>query len=295
MRSLRSRRVLFVALFFLFLALLVVLIGSVNRLQLAPGKPLPSLFVRRSDSESAAGKAGWSLDSARIVSLIYAFVLIYLVSLVVASIFSRRLRRKLLIMSVVALGLFLALMWIKPPEQVDTEGIDLAGGNLLPSTNDNQVRVEIPQTFPPNWAVILTALGAAVIAAGFAALLLVKLYPAFRRRQDDALLTELAKRAQDAADRIRAGADLADAVRRCYKEMSELLCKWANVSDVDVLTPREFAEALRDRGMQDEHVDRLTLIFEQVRYGGRPGIAFADEAVACLDAIRSAYALSVPS
>jgi len=280
----RGRRVLFVALFFLFLALLVVLIGSVNELELTPGKPLPSLFTRRTDSESAAGKAGWSLDSARIVSLIYAFVLVYLVSLVVASIVSRRLRRKLLIMSVVALGLFLALMWIKPPEQVNTEGIDLAGGNLVPSADDNQLRVEIPQTPPPNWAVILTAVGAAVIAAG-----------AFRRRQDDALLAELAKRARNAADRIRAGADLADAVRRCYKEMSELLCKRANMSDVAVLTPREFAEALRDRGMQDEHVDRLTLIFEQVRYGRRPGIAFADEAIACLDAIRSAYALSASS
>ena len=109
------------------------------------------------------------------------------------------------------------------------------------------------------------------------------------------MLAELAKRARDAADRIRAGANLADAVRRCYKEMSELLCKRANVSDVEVLTPREFTEALRDRGMQDEHVDRLTSIFEQVRYGGHPGIAFADEAVACLDAIRSAYAMSVSS
>ena len=143
MRSLRSRRVLFVALFFLFLAMLVVLIGSVNQLELAPGKPLPSLFTRRPDLESAAGKTGWGLDSARIVSLIYAFVLVYLVSLVVASIFSRRLRRKLLIMSVVALGLSLALMWIKPPERVDTKGIDLAGENLVPSANDNQVRVEI--------------------------------------------------------------------------------------------------------------------------------------------------------
>ena len=88
---------------------------------------------------------------------------------------------------------------------------------------------------------------------------------------------------------------LPDAVRWCYKEMVALLCTQASVSGVAALTPREFAGALRARGMEDEHVDRLTAIFEQVRYGGRPGIAFADEATACLDAIRVAYEPSVSS
>lgn len=291
MRAARGRRILFVALFFLFLALLVVLIGSVGQLELAPGKSLPLLYTTQPDSDAVDAGPGWSVNSERIGSLFFALVLVCLVFLVVGAIFSRRLRRNLLIMSAIALGLFLALMWIKPPEQVDTERIDLAGENLFSSANDNQVRVEIPQMSPPNWAVILTAVGAAVVAAGLAALLLVKIYPAFRRRRsDDTLLEELANRARDTADRIRAGADLADAVRRCYKEMVELLCTQASVPGVAVLTPREFAGALCARGMEDEHVDRLTTIFEQVRYGGRPDIAFADEAITCLDAIRGAYA-----
>ncbi|MCK4681559.1 DUF4129 domain-containing protein, partial [Candidatus Bipolaricaulota bacterium] len=54
-------------------------------------------------------------------------------------------------------------------------------------------------------------------------------------------------------------------------------------------TPREFAERLRSSGMMVVHVDRLTAIFEQVRYGGRPGEAFVDEATASLEAIEEAY------
>ena len=295
METARGRRIVFVALFLLFFALLVVLIGSLNQLELAPGKPLPNLFARHPDAETAGGEVGWNLDSVRIGSLFFALVLAWLVFLVIGAIFSRRLRRSLLITSAIALAIFVALLWVKPPEKVPLEGAEASGGYLFPEQMGDRIQVEIPQTPPPNWAVILTAVGAAVIAAGVAALLIVKIWPAFHHRRSDALLAELAKRAQDAADRIRAGADLGDAVRRCYKEMSELLCTRANVTDVVVLTPREFAEALRARGMQDEYVDRLTAIFEQVRYGGRPGTAFADEAIACLDAIRAAYAPAASS
>jgi len=292
-RAARGRRLIFIASFFLFFALLVVLIGSVSQLQLAPGKSLPLLYTTQPDTEAAESGPGGSVNSERIGSLFFALVLVCLVSLVIGAIFSRRLRRSLLIMSAIALAVFLALMWVKPPKEVPFNNVAMRVGALFPGQGGDPIRVEIPEVSPPNWAVILTAVGAAAVAAGLAALLVFKFYPAFRRRRsDETLLEALANRARDAADRIRAGVDLADAVRRCYKEMVELLCTKASVPGVAVLTPREFAGALRARGMEDEHVDHLTAIFEQVRYGGRPGAAFADEATACLDAIRVAYAPS---
>ena len=62
-----------------------------------------------------------------------------------------------------------------------------------------------------------------------------------------------------------------------------------HIPNYSYFTPREFATHLRKRGMKDEHVDRLTRIFETVRYGGRSGVGFVDEAIACLESIQRAY------
>jgi hypothetical protein len=294
-KATRGRRIFFAVSFLLFFALLVVLIGSIGQVELAPGKRLPSLSEDDPDEKIADSGPGLRVNSKRIGSLLFALALVCLVFMVIGAVFSRHFRLSLLFMSAITLVMFLALMWLKPSEEVPLDKVEPAGSFIL-GKGENRSRAVLPESSPPNWAVILTAVGAAVVASGLGALLLFKIYPAiYRRRKDVTMLEELAKRASAAADQIRAGGNLADAVRRCYKEMVQLLCEKAGVSGIAVLTPREFADALRARGMQDEHVVRLTSIFEQVRYGGRPGIAFADEAIACLDAIRSAYTPSFPS
>jgi len=223
--------------------------------------------------------------------LLFAVITINLVIGVVWAIFSRRFRRSLLISSIVALALLLALMHVRPPEGPLLEEPQPVVGAFLKGSTEGEIQVEIPEPSPPNWVVILIAVGAAVLAAVLAVLFYLNVYPVLRRRRKgDGLLAELAVRAGEAMERIHAGTDLRDAVQRCYKEMSDLLSREVNIHDVAVLTPREFAQGLRARGMQDQHVDRLTAIFEQVRYGGRESAAFADEAIACLEAIQRAYA-----
>jgi len=294
-KTTRSKRIFFAVSFLLFFALLVVLIGSIGQVELAPAKRLPGLTNDEPAGETADSGPGLRGNSEWIGSLLFALALVCLVFMVIGAVFSRQLRRSLLFMSAITLAMFLALMWVKPSEDVPSEKVEPAGSFVL-GKGENQPRVAIPESSPPNWAVILTAVGAAVVASGLGALLLFKIYPAVRRRrEDETMLEELAKRASATADQIRAGGNLTDAVRHCYKEMVQLLCTKAGVSSIAVLTPREFADVLHARGMQDEHVIRLTSVFEQVRYGGRPGIAFADEAIACLDAIRSAYTPSFQS
>jgi len=269
---------------------LIVLIGGLDRVELRPSEPIPELFSRQSGAETAGSVTAWDLGGEQFRFALFAFVVACLVLLFIGAILSPRLRRSLLIAGAVVAVLLLILMWIKPPEEAALEGVELSGGGLFADTDEHRARVVIPDTTPPDWAVILVAVGAAAAAALIGAVFVVKIYPRLRRgRTDGGLLEELAKRAGAAVDRIRDGADLGDAVRRCYKEMSELLCARANISDAAVLTPREFADALRTRGMRDATVDRLTAIFEQVRYGGRAGDAFADEAIACLEAIQTAY------
>ena len=289
MQPARRRRSLFVGLFVVFCALLIVLIGGLDRVELRPGEPIPELFSKQSGAETAAGVTAWGLGGEQFRFALFALVMACLVLLLIGAILSPRLRRSLLIAGVVVAVVFLILMWIKPPQEAAWEGMELSGVGLLADTDEHRARVVIPDTIPPDWAVILVAVGVAAAAAMVSAVFVLKIYPRLRRgRTDGGLLEELAKRAGAAVDRIRDGADLGDAVRRCYKEMSELLCARAKISDAAVLTPREFADALRTRGMQDATVDRLTAIFEQVRYGGRAGDAFADEAIACLEAIQTA-------
>ena len=289
MQPARRRRSLLVGLFIVFCALLIVLIGGLDRVELHPGEPIPELFSRQSGAGTAGGITAWDLGGEQFRFTLFAFVVACLVLLLIGAILSPRLRRSLLIAGAVLAVVLLILMWIKPPQEAAWEGMELSGVGLLADTDEHRARVVMPETIPPDWAVILVSVGAAAAAAMVGAVFVLKIYPRLRRgRTEGGLLEELAKRAGAAVDRIRDGADLGDAVRRCYKQMSELLCARAKISDAAVLTPREFADALRTRGMQDATVDRLTAIFEQVRYGGRAGDAFADEAIACLEAIQTA-------
>lgn len=67
-----------------------------------------------------------------------------------------------------------------------------------------------------------------------------------------------------AADRIDdAGSDVDNEIYRAWKEMTDLL----EVDRPDSSTPREFATAAVEAGIDREYVDELTRLFEEVRYG----------------------------
>ena len=63
-----------------------------------------------------------------------------------------------------------------------------------------------------------------------------------------------------------------------------------NVYRHQAMTPRDFEQHLTERGFSDEHIGRLTRLFETVRYSpGEPGPEDETEAKACLTAIVDAY------
>jgi hypothetical protein len=56
------------------------------------------------------------------------------------------------------------------------------------------------------------------------------------------------------------------------------------------MTPREFAQHLAASGVRDEHIQQLTRLFEDARYGAQPPSARDERAaVECLTAIVQAY------
>ena len=73
---------------------------------------------------------------------------------------------------------------------------------------------------------------------------------------------------------------------RCYYDMVRVLNEERGITRPRAMTPREFEERLRELGIPDEPVRRLTRLFEEVRYGAKtPGESEEEQAIFCLNAI----------
>ena len=105
---------------------------------------------------------------------------------------------------------------------------------------------------------------------------------------------ELIESASEAAESIRRGQDPRGAVIDCYRRMLCLLEDRGTVS-TPYLTPREFADALRGQGMPLDSVDRLTGLFELVRYGRRTDAALSQQAAECLEAVSRISSIDPPA
>ena len=78
-----------------------------------------------------------------------------------------------------------------------------------------------------------------------------------------------------------------------YRQMTQILAQEKGVHRAKEMTPREFEQHLADAGLGDEHIRRLTRLFESVRYGSNtPTREEEGEAVSCLNAIAEAYVQS---
>lgn len=92
--------------------------------------------------------------------------------------------------------------------------------------------------------------------------------------------------ARRAADRIETTAEVENEIYRAWGEMTDLL----DVPKPDSSTPGEFAAAGVGAGMAPRHVEELTRLFEDVRYGGdEPTEPMEERAVAVLRRIEAAY------
>ncbi len=138
----------------------------------------------------------------------------------------------------------------------------------------------------PLWAIFFVTTAVAAIGV----FLLFRFYRAWKdRRHRLSTLQDLALQAQIAAEQIEHGADLRDIVIRCYNEMKLIVSGATGVKDAAAITPREFASLLYEAGIKDEHIVKLTALFEEVRYGGKESSVRRTDALACLDALASAY------
>ncbi|HEY3227995.1 MAG TPA: DUF4129 domain-containing protein [Roseiflexaceae bacterium] len=215
-------------------------------------------------------------------------VLASLLYLVIGLILSRAFRRQLLVRAISML-IFIMLAYLVLSA--------LRGNPILGDRPPDATPVPPPppsaEPFPAfvanpaPWLII-------VVSAILAALLIGGIWLLWRRtRVPPPPLTRLADEAQAALANIQAGADLRDAVLRCYREMGQILSEQHGIERPRGTTPREFEEQLAAVGLRDEHIQQLTRLFERVRYGARQANEREErEAVVCLTAIVQAYGMS---
>jgi hypothetical protein len=261
---------------------LVFLSAGLSGLELMPGRPLP----RDEDAAALARLFFPDLPGSEILGFIfvglYFFAVLLLPFAIVYFIVSPQARRWVLR----SLGL---LMWILAiylvfrarPElfQQITRNAETAWAPeelVIPS-------VEFAAN-PSPWVVLLTTVGLALSIAG--GLVAGAWYVWRQSRPPQSTLQQLAHEAQEALDALQAGADVQDAVMRCYFDMNRVLGEQRGIRRGETMTPREFELHLVEVGLPHTHVQQLTRLFESVRYGTRvTGEQEERQAVACLSAI----------
>jgi len=271
--------------------LLILLIGSLSELTFQPGKLLPQAESSEED-ESSSQQAVHKLSKKE---QIYAYVLGGLTMLSLACLFIFRKLRKLLLQYLFTIFTFVLPLMLG----LLLFGHLFSGWLQRRSGEVTNTGPQIPESVisnPPTWALGLTAGVVAFLALGTLALIAIR-WIAFRkfveqRRTDQAEIEAeqqaFAKQAAETAMRIRQGHPPQGEVIRCYREMDQLLSKRRRIKPT-YLTPREFADSLRELGVQSEHIQQLTELFELVRYGKRDDESMAQQALACLDRLRSVY------
>ncbi len=131
------------------------------------------------------------------------------------------------------------------------------------------------------------------VSLALVAVILLALFWVWRMTRPPASLPpliELANSAQKALDSIFGGEDIREVILRCYREMNVIASEKRSVIRPDYLTPRAFTSKLAAAGLPADQVERLTRLFEAVRYGAwKPSRQDEQEAINCLEAVVATF------
>jgi hypothetical protein len=137
---------------------------------------------------------------------------------------------------------------------------------------------------PPEWSIWMVS----VILALFLVAIVVFIYLRFFHRQEGTFRV-IAEEAQQAIDEIQAGGDVRQIIIKCYFDMMEVVKKTRGIVRDQAMTPEEFKFLLEKMGFPAGPLQRLTRLFEDVRYGTHAPRPQEDQlAVMCLQEIVAA-------
>lgn len=253
------------------LAALILLSGGVAQLRLAPGSQLPAVADEEARLEREPGGIERLDDS--LVELLFRILVVLVPVLLAASIIalivSPEMRKDFVQRLVLPLLILLMLLVLRekpeeipqpPPSAVPAESGSQVVGETVP-----EVRFDANPPETVIWGTrIAVGIGAALLIGG-------ALWLLWRSRRPPAPrpLAQVAEQARRAIRSIEAGADVRNAILLCYFEMSRILGEEKGLTRQSTMTPREFERSLAAAGLPGPAVQRLTRLFESVRYGAK--------------------------
>ena len=216
--------------------------------------------------------------------------LLFIIVLLISSLLSAELRKRLL-RAFIRFAAFVAIFLYIIRHNPDLLGVlDIFGSAAGAGNPASGSTILPPPVFQPP---VITPLVSFLITFGIIILIIGVIW-IFNRwwRRKQALLAnrgtmeELATIARSSLDDMLGGKDWGNAIIRCYDQMSRVVEKKRGINREISMTPAEFARRLEAAGLPREPVERLTHLFEWVRYGGRNASRKEiNEAVACLTSI----------
>ena len=251
-----------IGLLLLGMALIAVLLlaASLSDLQLQAGGAFPGASGNVAATSAATGTS--SSESSGSVVIIEAVLGVLVVVLLVY--FPARLAGFLKLRNVLWLVggflLLIALLGLLPrvlPGMTAPQAVDGSSAAAAPE----YVYPVSPLGKPPAEFRWLTA---AALLAG-AVLLVVLLFRHPPKASDAA--EALRQEAEKALGDLQSGKDFQDVIIRSYLQMTEVLRAEQKIERRQSMTAREFQEWLESRGIPSAPIQRLTALFETVRYG----------------------------
>ncbi|MCL6641802.1 MAG: DUF4129 domain-containing protein [Candidatus Bipolaricaulota bacterium] len=144
----------------------------------------------------------------------------------------------------------------------------------------------LEQVHVPSWAPFLFVLGA-LLVIGVTIFIVWRLW---RARARTTPIEELADLTRRYAQELRYGAPVHETILRCYREMCRLLSERFHLEISRAMTAREFERRLAQIGVLEEHIVRMSRLFEWARYSpARPSPEQEDEALQLLEEIARIY------
>jgi len=283
-----KRRVLLLLLSATVIVCLVLLSASLSHVVFEDARPFllstPKNPIAPSTNTSSGGNINIFLRQA--VGVIMA--MLFVASLISVIIWPRSLKRILrdaITMAVMIWALYYILTRFR--HLTLDEAKRGGAGGPEPTVSSSYNPLDFSAVNAPSWLVFLFVLG----GIGILALIVWGLTRLWRSDGvEKTELKEIALLADETAKQIKAGMGIKNAVLRCYRDMCDLLSQCRGVPFEKAMTAREFEARLAAIGIKDEHIERLSRLFEWVRYGGKEASASEEhDAIECLQAIAKTY------
>jgi hypothetical protein len=271
---------------FLAMGFLLMVASGLESLTFSPGTPFSYL---------PEGDFSEYPPSAAFIVLMFGILVVFMSGLLFASPWGSRKIRMLLLGMLLLFGMLLLMGFVasvlqqQAPDSLPTPRPDV---QVTPQEIEEDPDIPIeegidlaPQTFeePPvsPWVSFFMSLGIVLIFFGIAAFFWRMRAPPVDQR------TVVAEIAQQAIEQIKSGKDWGDAIVNCYAGMLQVASESHRILQRDYsLTPAEFVAIMVKARIPAAPVERLTVLFERVRYGGKQASqSEINEAIACLNDI----------